>query len=153
MPPEVAQYVASDVEAHWFKHYSEVPKSLWRWKNFTPREMSCRKTGSILVVPSFMDNLQALRTAFKKPLKVNSGYRSPVYDRSIGGGGNHPTGRAVDIGIFGNDALMLVRASETFGFTGIGIKQHGPIERRFIHLDDLDHTETRGPRPWIWSYS
>jgi uncharacterized protein YcbK (DUF882 family) len=153
MPPEVARNVAPDVEAHWFAHYSEVPKKLWRWKNFTPREMACRKTGSILVVPRFMDRLQALRTYLKRPLKINSGYRSPEHDRAIGGGGNHPKGRAADIGIFGDSALDVVIGAEAHGFTGIGVKQHGPLQGRFIHLDDLDDSETRGPRPHIWSYS
>ena len=36
------------------------------------------------------------------------------------------------------------------GMTGIGIKQHGPHNKRFIHLDNLDNSTH--PRPTIWSY-
>ena len=36
------------------------------------------------------------------------------------------------------------------GMTGIGVAQRGPIERRFIHLDDMSGEDH--PRPWVWSY-
>ena len=39
---------------------------------------------------------------------------------------------------------------------GIGVKQNGPAEKRFIHCDNLG-TEykkmTGGPRPQVWSYA
>ncbi|MEL7232350.1 MAG: D-Ala-D-Ala carboxypeptidase family metallohydrolase [Pseudomonadota bacterium] len=152
VPQDLKRFIAPGVEVLYFSHHAWVTKAEWPWKNFTPQEMACKGTGSVLLVPSFMDRLQALRTAFKAPLKVNSGFRSPSHDRAVGGAETHPTGRAVDLAVFGDDALRLIGLAATEGFTGFGVKQHGGMERRFIHLDDLQHTETRGPRPWLWTY-
>lgn len=43
--------------------------------------------------------LDPLREAYGKPIKVNSGYRSPAVNRAVGGSGSsqHLTGQAVDI--------------------------------------------------------
>lgn len=152
IPKDLQRFIAPGVEALYFTSSAWVTKADWPWKNFTAREIACKGSGSLLLVPDFMDRLQALRTAFKAPLKVNSGYRSPGHDRAVGGAGTHPTGRAVDLAVFGEDALRLIELAREEGFTGIGVKQHGPIETRFVHLDDLQNTETRGPRPWLWTY-
>lgn len=152
IPFELQRYIADGVEARYFKHHSEVNKRDWPWRNFTPREMACKGTGSLLLIPSFMDRLQVVRTRFKRPMNVNSGYRSPRHDKHVGGAGTHPTGRAADIGVFGTHALELIEIAREEGFTGFGVQQTGGIERRFLHLDDLQNDETRGPRPWLWSY-
>lgn len=41
----------------------------------------------------------------------------------------------------------LNEAIQLGGFTGIGLHQTGPHERRFIHLD----IAKMSPRPWVWS--
>lgn len=126
----------------------------WRWANFTPAEMACKGTGRLLIVPAFMDRLQRLRTAFGKPMPITSGYRTPEYNSAVsrtGRDGPHTHARAVDVAVSGGDALDLVRLALAHGFTGIGIKQHGPHAGRFIHLDDL--TAPEHPRPRIWSYA
>lgn len=48
--------------------------------------------------------LQPLRSSIGKPLKINSGYRSPALNRAVGGVSNsqHMTGQAVDISIQGD---------------------------------------------------
>ncbi|MEL8055023.1 MAG: D-Ala-D-Ala carboxypeptidase family metallohydrolase [Pseudomonadota bacterium] len=152
IPLELQRYISDGVEVLYFEHWSQVTKGDWPWKNFTPRERACKRTGSLLLVPEYMERLQGLRTRLKRAMPVNSGFRSVQHNQLIGGGLAHPTGRADDIGIFGNDALELVIMAREEGFTGIGVKQHGGIESRFIHLDDLQNDETRGPRPWLWSY-
>ena len=38
-----------------------------------------------------------------------------------------------------------------FGFTGRGLRQHSPVEKRFVHLDDLDDTPDC-LQPRIWTY-
>jgi zinc D-Ala-D-Ala carboxypeptidase len=98
---------------------------------------------------AFLDRLQEIREEFGKPMRVNSGYRCPVHDAALGGKGPHQTGRAVDIGISGSDALDLVELARGYGMTGIGIKQSGAS--RFLHMDDLEDGVS-GPRPWLWSY-
>lgn len=136
---------------------SAVPEpwaSAWRWRNFTPEELTCRGTGQIVVVPEFMDKLQRLRTALGFPFPVTSGYRAPEYNAKVsttGLDGPHTTGRAVDLRLQGEEALRVIARAGAFGFTGIGVKQHGALAGRFVHLDDLWATSRR-PRPWIWSY-
>ena len=125
-----------------------------RWPNFTPDEMRCRGTGKLDMNPAFMDRLQGLRNAFGAPLVITSGYRDPVYNSTVsktGLMGPHTTGRAVDIAIYGEAAVRLLRQALNLGFTGFGFLQHGPTARRFIHLDDIP-PGGHHPRPWPWTY-
>lgn len=122
-----------------------------RWPNFSPEEFRCKGSGRMEMNVDFLDRLQALRTAFGKPMIITSGYRSPEHNKAVsstGSDGPHTTGRAVDVAVSGADAVKLVGLAIQMGFTGIGVKQKGPHAGRFIHLDDL----TAGPRPGMWSY-
>jgi hypothetical protein len=60
-----------------FRHFRDVPDSLWRWPNFSPAEIACRGTGQLKLHPEALDKLQALRDRLGKPLIVRSAYRSP----------------------------------------------------------------------------
>lgn len=122
----------------------------WDWPSFTPEEMACRGDGSVHMDPEFMDRLQDLRNALGFPFIINSAYRTPEYDRSIGGAGVHPMGRAVDLRVYGHRAFEIVTRAKAYGFTGIGVSQKGPRVSRFIHLDDLPNGDH--PRPWVWTY-
>ncbi len=98
-----------------------------------------------------MARLERLRQAFGKPMRLSSAYRCPDYNARVshtGLTGPHTTGRAVDVLISGEEAYRLVQLALEYGFTGIGIAQRGPYERRFIHLDDLEGDL----RPRVWSY-
>ena len=35
-----------------FRHFREVPDSLWRWPNFSPAEIACRGTGQLELHPA-----------------------------------------------------------------------------------------------------
>ena len=123
----------------------------WRW--FRPEEFTC-KCGcqKNLMDPKFVEKLDGLRDRLGFPLVVNSGYRCPDYNAKIsrtGRDGPHTTGRAVDIKVYGSRAFLLVDDAMLAGLTGVGLKQHGPHEERFVHLDDL----TNGTRPWVWTYT
>lgn len=139
-----------------FPHWTNVPERFWIWPNFTPREMACRHTGKLVVVPKFMDRLQGLRHAVARPFPVNSAYRSPEHPIEAakpGGPGPHSTGRAVDIRCHGWVAWMIIANMRDFGFSGLGISQHAEDRgERFIHLDDLPGGKDRPPRPWVWTY-
>lgn len=126
----------------------------WRWPNFTPGELACKGTGAAFPLSAdteaFLDRLQALRDALGFPFVITSGYRSPAHNSAVGGVGDSPhvKGRAVDIRVYGERALMVVSYARQFGFTGVGVSQKGAHGARFIHLDD-----TEGPaRPGLWSY-
>jgi zinc D-Ala-D-Ala carboxypeptidase len=129
----------------------EFPGFAERWPNFSLDEMRCKHTGMVMIVPEFMDRLQALRRALDFPLPITSGYRSQSHpvERAKPKPGAHTTGRAVDIAVTGERAFRLVEAAPRFGFTGIGISQRSG-HARFIHLDDV--LEFHAPRPAIWSY-
>jgi zinc D-Ala-D-Ala carboxypeptidase len=102
---------------------------------------------------SFMQKLVAVREAFGA-LPVSSAYRCPRYNRSIGGGPAHELGRATDHPLTLTQAWRLVRIAPGLGMFGVGVKQHGPHSKRFIHLDDLEPSEIDGViRPTIWSYN
>jgi zinc D-Ala-D-Ala carboxypeptidase len=122
-------------------------------QNFSHTELRCQHCGENDMSMVFLDRLQEIREEFGKPMRVNSGFRCPVHDAALGGKGPHATGRAVDIGISGSDALVLVELARGYGMTGIGVMQSGqPHKNRFIHMDDLADGVS-GPRPWIWSYT
>lgn len=132
-------------------NYRRAEIEMWRWPNFSPREMACRKTGALVIDHRFMDALQALRSYLAFRMPVTSGYRSPEYDREIGGAGVHPFGCAADIEIAGEPAWRLATAAADFGFVGIGLRQHGAWHKRFVHLDTLEMASGH-PRPRIWTY-
>jgi len=120
--------------------------------HFSLRELQCRCCGRMGIDQDFLNRLEDLRTAYGKPMIINSGYRCPDYnDRisSTGRTGPHTVG-AVDVRISGAEAHRLLHLAMIVGFTGIGIKQHGPMAGRFIHLDNL--TTHDKPRPRVWTY-
>ena len=98
-----------------------------------------------------MDDLESLRLAYGKPLKVNRGYSCPARNAKVsttGESGPHTTGRAVDLAVSGGWVNVLLAEATKLKFTGIGLKQHGPHEGRFLHLDTIHE----GPRPNTWTY-
>jgi zinc D-Ala-D-Ala carboxypeptidase len=126
---------------------------IWRWPHFSQAEMACKcGCGKCEMVPEFMDELEALRERFGKPLLVSSGYRCPDHNErespATGRTGPHTTGKACDFLISGPYALLLLVAATQLKFTGFGVKQHGPHNKRFLHLDTIHE----GPRPALWSY-
>ena len=141
--------------AAFYEHWTEVPADVWRRPHFTPREMACRRSGSLLLAPEFMDALEALRVTVNRPLPVTSGYRDPEHNAlvsSTGKTGPHTTGRAADIAICCEDAYALLGAAIRAGaFTGIGLNQRGPYPGRFVHLDTLQPAAA-APRPRVWTY-
>ena len=131
-------------------------KDTWptkRWPNFSFDEIKCKETNNCLIVPHVMDNLQRLRKILLKPLIITSGYRAPTHsaERKKEKPGVHTEGLAFDISIYGSDAWRLVLLAQSLDFWGVGLRQHGPIEKRFVHLDKAINKPDR-PRPWVWTY-
>jgi len=123
----------------------------WSSKYFTSDEMRCSHSGLEQMDEKFMDMLTELRVAYAKPLRVTSAYRDtthPIEARKAKGGA-HTTGKAVDLGVQGQEALKILDIALGIGFTGIGIQQKG--SGRFIHLDICDESDGMN-RPTIWSY-
>jgi zinc D-Ala-D-Ala carboxypeptidase len=127
------------------------------WKYFELDELKCKcgncgSTGMEMDY-EFMERLVALREECGFPFMITSGYRCPSHNVRVSKtsfDGPHTTGKAVDIGISGERAYLLVGHAYDKKFTGIGIKQKGEIKDRFIHLDILEAPDY--PRPCIYSY-
>ena len=109
-----------------------------RWTHFTVEELSCRHCGLNLMDHEFMLKMVALRDLLGFSLPVSSGYRCPVHNAAVsstGDDGPHTTGKAVDITISYQNAQALDTTALAMGFLGVGIKQHGPVSGRMVHLD------------------
>ena len=128
-------------------------------KHFSESELQC-KCGNCTfegMDENFMELLEAVRTDpdWDRPMKVSSAYRCPEHNSAVsstGMTGPHTSGKAIDIQVSGADAHLLLGVAMGYDFSGIGVAQKGPHGSRFIHLDTLVPEETKGPRPWIWSY-
>lgn len=127
--------------------------NFFRWDEFD--QHGAPGTGEAHMDRDFVRWLDELRLRCGFPLTVSSGYRSPEYNSTVsttGLDGPHTTGKAADLIVLGSQALILIGHATDMGVKGMGIKQKGEHARRFIHLDMLGAAETKGPRPWIWSY-
>jgi hypothetical protein len=116
-----------------YRHFREVPNSLWRWKNFSPAEIACRGTGQLKLVPEALDRLQELRDLLGKPLIVRSAYRSREHNRAVGGAkaSKHMDGMAFDIAMANHDPVAFEVAAREVGFLGFGYYPRSG----FMHID------------------
>lgn len=120
--------------------------------HFTKAELTCKCGCGMLPEQDFMDRVEGLRVSLGFSLPVTSGARCASYNSKVsatGASGPHTTGRALDLGVRGENALRLIVEARRAGFSGIGVSQKG--EGRFIHLDDLPDALGQ-PRPHLWSY-
>ena len=121
-----------------YAHFRDVPKSVWRWGNFSPAEIACRGTGKLLINTDAMDKLQALRDRLGKPLIVRSAYRSPEHNRAVSGAtrSKHMEATAFDIAMANHDPVAFEAAARAVGFLGFGFYPRSG----FMHVD---HGPTR----------
>ena len=131
------------------------PWNLDMTPHFQEPEMQCQcGCGRADMDADFMEALQAIRQALGT-LRVSSGFRCPEYNARVsttGQTGPHTTGRAVDLQVMGGRAYALIAVAQAHGMTGLGISQKGARATRFVHLDNLQASDTGGVRPWLWSY-
>jgi hypothetical protein len=116
-----------------YQSWKDVPKDKWRWKNFSPRELACKGTGSIRVDEVALDKLQELREKLGIPLLVTSAYRSPEHNKKVGGAKEsyHMRGVAFDIRMENQDPHGFELAAREVGFRGIGYYP----KQGFMHID------------------
>ena len=81
-----------------------------------------------------VEKLEKLRLAFGKPLRVNSGYRSPSWNANVGGAERSmhlefATDLAPTGGIDAESLHLIYRLGKELGFSGIG------RYATFVHLD------------------
>lgn len=95
--------------------------------------------------PSALGRLDRLRSLCGFPIKLNSAYRSPEYDKSMNRSGNsaHCRGLAFDIRCTNSEQrAYIVATALKVGFLRIG------IAKSFIHLD-CDYVKSY-PRIWVY---
>ena len=116
-----------------YPHWRDVPANTWRWPNFSAAEIACRGTGAIKINTEAMDKLQALRDRLGKPLIIRSAYRSPEYNRAVGGAirSKHMDGTAFDIVMANHDPVTFEAAAREVGFLGFGFYPRSG----FMHID------------------
>ena len=146
------------------EEFSEANWDKERWPNFSVKELRCSHTGEGWLDPVALDRLQGLRNKVG-PRTITSAYRAPPHPieakkKDPDGNprpGAHSTGKAFDVHCSGQKALAVVTAAladdEGLAFTGLGVKQSGSRDKRFIHLDCIEAEDNfHVPRPTIWSY-
>lgn len=124
-----------------FRHYSQVPASLWRWDDFSPDEpgLACPCCGEFYLDAEAMDGLQAMRTWLGKPLRLNSGHRCRIHNARVGGAPLSQHKKfAADINLYGHNRHTVLDYAKAAGFSGFGFYQ------TFLHVD-------RGPSRFWYS--
>ena len=83
------------------------------------------------------DNLQVLRDHIGKPIRVISGYRSPKYNRRIGGArkSQHMTAKAADIKVSGMTPAEVKSAIVSLIKDGKMMKGGIGLYKTFTHYD------------------
>lgn len=93
-------------------------------KNFKLYEFECKDGNHQVVIhPKLLELAQNLRDRIGKPIIINSAYRTPEYNRKIGGSptSQHLYGKAIDVrAVPGLTIDELAAHGRAVGFAGIG---------------------------------
>lgn len=115
-------------------------------KNFKREEFDCHdgtKVPNELManVQKVAEQMQVIRDFFGVPIRVNSGYRTPKYNKKIKGSKNsqHMKATACDFKVQGKTAKQVQETLE--GLIRIGAIQEGGLGkyRTFTHYDVRNH--------------
>jgi len=122
-------------------------------KNFSKEEFNCNDGSEMPIniyhnMVKVANQLQVLRNYIKKPIKINSAWRSQEYNASIGGvkDSQHIMGRAADIVVKGMNPVEVSKIIEDLISKGEMLQGGIGIYSSFIHYD-IRGTKTR------WNYT
>ena len=125
---------------------SKVGKDFKISDHFTLSEMACKDgTDKVLYSTELMNKLEQLRAYGGFTISVNSGYRSPAYNKKIGGATNsqHTKGTAADIVVKKNgkpvSGKLICCLCQTLGFRGVAY-----ISESAVHVDMRSSGRYRG---------
>lgn len=114
--------------------------------NFKLFEMQCQDgSDKVLYATELMDKLEELRSYGGFSIHVNSGYRTPAYNKQVGGAtaSQHTKGTAADIVVKKDgkvvDSRKVCCLCQTLGFKGIGY-----ISGTAVHVDMRESGLYRG---------
>lgn len=103
-------------------------------KNFKVREFKCKDGSDVIFISDeLVKVLQQIRDHFGKAVTINSGYRTPTYNKKIGGAtySQHMYGTAADIVVSG------VKPSEVYAYADSILPKSGGVGKydTFTHVD------------------
>jgi uncharacterized protein YcbK (DUF882 family) len=116
-------------------------KSLEGNKNLTSsfkvKEFACNDGSDVILIhPDLPSVLQNIRNQFGKPIIINSGYRTPEYNKKVGGAtrSQHCYGTAADIVVDGVSPTRVAGAAEK-ALKETGHKGGIGLYKSFVHID------------------
>ena len=114
-------------------------------KNFTKEEFDCNCDCGVCEMPinvyhnivKVANQLQVLRDELKKPIHINSAYRSEEYNAKVGGvkTSQHIMGKAADIAIKGLSTLEVYKTIERLIENGDMLQGGLGLYDSFVHYD------------------
>ena len=115
-------------------YYKSLDGDKYISKNFQVKEFACRDgSDTIPIDMELVEVLQEARNYFGAPITINSAYRTPAYNKKVGGvsASQHIRGTAADITVKGvaPDKIYAYLAGRYPGKYGIGRYQ------TFTHID------------------
>lgn len=102
--------------------------------NFTVEEFACKDgSDAVLVAPRLVMVLQSIRSHFGVPVVIHSAYRTPQYNKQVGGAAHsqHCYGMAADISVSGQKPETVAAFARTLmpDWGGVGVYES------FCHID------------------
>lgn len=106
-------------------------------KDFRVREFRCKNGADVIFVDTaLVELLQKIRDHFGAPITINSAYRTPEYNKKVGGStySQHQYGKAADIVVKG------VKPAEVAAYAEQLMPSYGGVGRyaTFTHVDTRD---------------
>lgn len=111
--------------------------------HFKAKEFQSKdKSEEVLICYELLDVLEKIREHFDSPVIINSGYRTPKWNKEVGGASNsyHCKGMAADIRVEGHTSKEVAEyANKIMGSTG-GIIRY----TNFTHIDVREYKYRKG---------
>ena len=107
-------------------------------KDFRVREFRCKNGADVIFVDTaLVELLQKIRDHFGAPITINSAYRTPEYNKKVGGStySQHPYGKAADIVGKGVKPPDVSAYAEPPMPSSGGVGRHAPLP----HVDATTH--------------
>lgn len=111
-------------------------------EHFKAKEFQSKdKSDGILIATELLETLEKIRNHFNAPVIINSGYRTPDWNRKVNGASNsyHCKGMAADIVVKGHSSSEVAKYADK-------IMEQGGVIRytNFTHVDVREEKYRKG---------